>query len=88
MVMVVLLLFGSRIPGIARSLGSGITEFRRGLKDGNEKAPDGGEPEVSDNIFAQVLFYSRNLAVPARRKVDDPQVLRNRPGWLVIDVLP
>ena len=34
---VVLLLFGTRIPGIARSLGSGITEFRRGLKDGNEK---------------------------------------------------
>ena len=40
---VVLLLFGSRIPGIARSLGSGITEFRRGLKDGNEKSVEGGE---------------------------------------------
>ena len=39
---------------------------------------DGGEPEVSDNIFAQVLFYSRNLAVPARRKVDDPQVLAGK----------
>lgn len=42
------------------------------------RAPDGGEPEVSDNIFAQVLFYSRNLAVPARRKVDDPQVLAGK----------
>ena len=31
---IVLLLFGTRIPGIARSLGSGITEFKKGLKDG------------------------------------------------------
>ena len=33
---VVLLLFGHRIPGMARSLGSGITEFKRGLRDGNQ----------------------------------------------------
>jgi sec-independent protein translocase protein TatA len=37
---VVLVLFGNRIPGMMRSLGSGITEFKRGLKDGNK--PDGG----------------------------------------------
>ena len=29
---VALLLFGHRIPGMARSLGSGITEFKKGLK--------------------------------------------------------
>jgi sec-independent protein translocase protein TatA len=34
---VVLLLFGHRIPGMARALGSGITEFKRGLKDGGDK---------------------------------------------------
>ena len=34
---VVLLLFGHRLPGMARSLGSGITEFKRGLKDGSSK---------------------------------------------------
>lgn len=33
---VVLLLFGHRLPGMARSLGSGITEFKRGLKEGSE----------------------------------------------------
>lgn len=32
----VLLLFGHRLPGMARSLGSGITEFKRGLKEGTE----------------------------------------------------
>jgi len=40
--------------------------------------PHGGESEVSDHILAQVLFYTRNLAVPARRGVDDPQVLKGK----------
>jgi sec-independent protein translocase protein TatA len=40
---VVLLLFGHRLPGMARSLGSGITEFKRGLKDGS-KAIDNPPP--------------------------------------------
>ena len=41
-------------------------------------AVNGGVPEVSDNILASVLFYSRNLGVPARRNVDDPQVLQGK----------
>ena len=36
---VVLLLFGHRLPGMARNLGSGITQFKRGLKEG-EKSGD------------------------------------------------
>lgn len=44
---VVLLLFGHRLPGMARSLGSGITEFKRGLKDG-AKTQDGNPPARSD----------------------------------------
>lgn len=38
----------------------------------------GGEPEVSDNILRLVLFYTRNLAVPARRGVNDEQVLAGK----------
>lgn len=30
---VVLLLFGSRIPNVMRSLGQGITEFKKGMKE-------------------------------------------------------
>ncbi len=41
-------------------------------------APNGGMPEVSDSILASVLFYSRNLGVPARRQVDAPQVLAGK----------
>ena len=30
---VVLLLFGNRLPSVMRSLGQGITEFKKGIKD-------------------------------------------------------
>ncbi|KPN93609.1 di-heme oxidoredictase family protein [Pseudomonas nunensis] len=47
-----------------------------------KQAPNGngpnGEQEVSDNILRLVLFYSRNLAVPARRDVGTPQVLAGK----------
>ncbi|WP_298187406.1 di-heme oxidoredictase family protein [uncultured Pseudomonas sp.] len=41
-------------------------------------ATHGGKPEVSDSILASVLFYTRNLGVPARREVDSPQVLMGK----------
>ncbi len=34
--------------------------------------------EIDDEILDLVTFYSRNLAVPARRDVDDPQILRGK----------
>lgn len=36
--MVVLLLFGTRLPSVMRSLGLGVTEFKKGLK--GEGLPD------------------------------------------------
>lgn len=44
----------------------------------NGENPASGEKEVSDNILNQVLFYSRNLAVPARRQADATEVLRGK----------
>ena len=46
-------------------------------------APDGSSPqhgnlEISDEALDIVLFYSRHLAVPARRDVGDPQVLAGK----------
>ncbi len=47
-------------------------------------APHGQEPGVRDGLEVDgesldlVAFYSRNLGVPARRNVDDPQVLRGK----------
>ncbi len=46
-------------------------------------APTGDSPkyqnvEVGDELFNMVVFYSKNLAVPARRKPDDPEVLKGK----------
>ena len=46
-------------------------------------APNGvqlrlGDTEAPDPILGLVTFYSQNLAVPARRDVGDPQVLRGK----------
>ncbi len=54
---VVVLLFGAKkIPELARSMGSGITQFKKGLKDGNEpeelgsgETPKTLPPEGSEN---------------------------------------
>jgi CxxC motif-containing protein (DUF1111 family) len=37
-------------------------------------APNGGNPEIDDLKLDRVTFYTRTLAVPARRNVDDPIV--------------
>ncbi|MFY0612894.1 MAG: thiol oxidoreductase [Hyphomicrobiaceae bacterium] len=45
------------------------------------RAPHGARPgmtEVPRNLLRLVVFYSRNLAVPARRVADNPTVLRGR----------
>lgn len=41
-------------------------------------APVGGHPEAADETLDLVSFYSRNLAVPARRDVDDAEALRGK----------
>ncbi len=44
---IVVLLFGAKkIPELARGLGSGVKEFKKGLKD----EPDGGESSEKKNI--------------------------------------
>ena len=56
------------------------TEAQRACRN----APHGGasDPrhgaEATETMFDLLVFYSRNLAVPARRNLDDPQVLRGK----------
>ena len=38
---IVLLLFGSRLPDLMRSLGRSVTEFKKGINEGED---EGGEP--------------------------------------------
>lgn len=42
------------------------------------EAPTGDSPQVDEKKLEQVTFYSRMLAVPARRDADVPEVLRGR----------
>ena len=50
-------------------------------------APNGNSPkyqnvEVGDDLFNMVVFYSKNLAVPARRRADDPEILKGKAAVL------
>ncbi len=42
------------------------------------ESPTGGAPELDESKLHNITFYARTLAVPARRGVDDPQVLEGR----------
>jgi len=42
------------------------------------EALNGGEPEVQDNLFDDVVLYTRTLAVPIRRSADEPEVLHGK----------
>lgn len=46
--MVVLLLFGNRLPSVMRSLGEGITEFKKGIK-GGDSDPNANIEDQSDD---------------------------------------
>jgi hypothetical protein len=53
--LIALLLFGHRIPGLARSLGTGIVEFKKGLRSGdkeNHNLPPPGPPGSGDPTVA------------------------------------
>ena len=40
--------------------------------------PNGGQPEISDLIFHRIATYVRVLAVPARRDLADPEVIKGQ----------
>ncbi len=41
---IILLLFGSRLPSVMRSLGSSITEFKKGTREGEQELEDHSKP--------------------------------------------
>lgn len=53
----VLVLFGSRLPGAMKSLGSSIREFKRGIKDGSGSPEDDPDARLTD---------ARDRAAPPR----------------------
>jgi CxxC motif-containing protein (DUF1111 family) len=77
----------ANVPGVAQQVASafngdiGITSPL--LPDENctptqtecAVAIDGGSPEITRDRFEDVVFYNKTLAVPARRGLDDPDVI-------------
>ncbi|NLR73763.1 di-heme oxidoreductase family protein [Leeia aquatica] len=43
-----------------------------------QQAARGGKPEIAEHNLQAMIFYTRTLAVPARREVDKPQVIRGK----------
>ena len=41
---IVLLLFGNRLPSVMRSLGQGMVEFKKGVQGVEEEKQDGSKP--------------------------------------------
>lgn len=64
---IALLLFGKRLPEVARSLGKGITEFKKGVR--------GIEDDVEDNVrrSSQSQPQSRPIPEDDRSEVTAPK---------------
>jgi sec-independent protein translocase protein TatA len=41
---IALLVFGHKLPALARSMGSSVNEFKKGVKEGDEGTPPTGTP--------------------------------------------
>ena len=60
---VILLLFGNRLPGLGKSLGQGIVEFKKGLKG----AKDEGDA-VADDVEQSGRIESKPVSPDAAAK--------------------
>ena len=69
--MIALLLLGSRLPQVARSVGDGIREFKKGLKDVGDEVKSAASEEVKPNPYAQP---------PLNAGGEDPRVASGRPS--------
>ena len=56
--LVALLLFGKRLPGVARSMGKSITEFKRGLRNISDEI----NREDIDEVLAEEEKLEKNKA--------------------------
>jgi sec-independent protein translocase protein TatA len=70
--LIALLLFGKRLPEVARSLGKGVTEFKRGLQGVRDEIDEASQyteqrelPHPSDTQTPQAPKFEPPTSVPA-----------------------
>lgn len=64
--LIILLLFGSRLPSVMRNLGRGVTEFKRGIQGVEDDIEDAAnKPAVTENKPAE-----NESTEEAKQKVD------------------
>lgn len=77
--MIALLLFGSRLPQVMRSIGDGVRELKKGLKDvGDDVKSAGDEPDPNPYRDEQRQFSSAKPPVSASG--EDERVPRRAPS--------
>lgn len=54
---IILLLFGNRLPGVMRSMGRGIMEFKKGVREGEEGIGEDA-PEQIERGAGETADYS------------------------------
>ena len=69
---------GTDLAGTESSSGAGSGAGLAGTEPGSGTDSGADEFEAPAAVMDAIVFYSRNLAVPARRVVDDPKVLRGK----------
>lgn len=75
---VAILLFGSRLPEVARSLGSSYRDFRRGLNEIQDQFRQ-VEREVTRTIDAPMKSITQGLTIADEEEVKEPAVPKFTP---------
>ena len=63
---VVLLLFGHRLPSVMRSLGSGVSEFKKGIREGEQDVNQPAQPPAPPAANQAALPPAAQPAQPAQ----------------------
>lgn len=74
---VALLLFGNRLPEVARSLGKAWNEFKRGLHDVQDELKK--EPQDDPQPPERLQAPPREEGTPPKSDVSDPAPVRREP---------
>ena len=68
--LVILLLFGNRLPGLMRSLGRGVVEFKKGINDPGEPG-EGESKKIEESASKGGVNQSEPAAKPRRGRREE-----------------